>query len=432
MNRSQAYLYDDFFLSGHSFDNAELLLKFQYRILNTVLLVMTVFTFLFAILSSLDINPLGSIQTNTNYILCVISIILMWLLRGPKSRYIQVAYYMYAFAMLNFITALLFVPHDEFRIIWFYLLVLAAYITGGVRAGNIVSIASIFVVVISNNFYDLKLSQTAIITAVLGLIIVSLFIRAYTKKIIDYENQINEKKALLITQSRFAAMGEMMSMIAHQWRQPLSTTTLMIANERIKLMMDRRELGEYDKILEKISDTMMYLSETIDDFQCYFKPERETQKISVCELIERVKNFQEARLTLAKVQLHLEKCDNELIETYANEVVQVLINIINNAIDVLEERNIDERYIWVNVSYDDDNVYITVEDNAGGVENKIMDKIFEPYFSQKSKNGTGLGLYMSKMIIEKHMNGNLGVSNSINGAFFSIILPKKIIEIPIA
>ena len=454
--------------SGHSFEKNEVLLKFQYRVLNTILLVMALFTFIFATLSLFGINPLGIIQTVANYLLVLSSIALLVRLRGPRDRYRQSAYLMYTAAMSAFITALLFVPHDEFRIIWFYLLIFAAYITGGVRSGNVISLISIFVVLSANFFYDLKLSETAIISSVLGLIIASLFFRAYTKKIIGFEQEITaqqdqlakfneelakqvaqkteelqelnatlenrvikklakitEQERLMITQSRLAAMGEMMSMIAHQWRQPLSTTTLMITNERLKSMMAGTEPSDCDKILDKISDTMIYLSDTIDDFQTYFKPDKAPEEIWTSALLERVQHFMHTRLTLGKVHLHVERDGEELIETYANEVVQVLINIINNAVDVLEERKSDDRHIWISVNSSTENVMINIEDNGGGIGSDIIGKVFDPYFSSKSKNGTGLGLYMAKMIIDKHVGGILNVDNTRKGARFSIVLPKK-------
>lgn len=425
MKRSIVFLCDDIFVSAHSFNNDELLVKFQYRVLNTVLFVMAVFSLLFATLSLLDINPIGSIQTTTNFILASCALTLMYWLRGPRSRYMPTAYMMYTVAYAAFIMALLFVPNDEFRIIWFYLLVLAAYITGGVRSGNIVSIVSVITIIVVNNLYDLQLSQTAIISSVLGLVIASLFIRAYAKKIVDYENELNEQKSIMIKQSRFAAMGEMMSMVAHQWRQPLSTTTLMISNERIKLMLDGKEESEYDEVLDKISNTMIYLSDTIEDFQTYFKPNKKSQYVSTCELVERAHNFVKTRLEMDKIDLHINTCKDEMIDLYVNEVVQVLINMINNAIDALVENNVVDKEIWVNIQCDDEYVYINIEDNAGGIEDEIISKIFEPYFSTKSKNGTGLGLYMSKMIIEKHANGKIDVLNTSKGACFTISLPKK-------
>ena len=424
MSKTKTSFYDNLLLSGHSFENKEVLLKFQYKVLNTVLLVMGIFTFIFATLSILNINPLGIIQTISNYLLVAISALLIYRLRGAKTRYIKTAYFMYGAAFFAFVSALMFVPHDEFRIIWFYLLVFAAYITGGVSAGNRVSIISIFTIIIISLFYELNLSSTAIISAVLGLMIASLFFRAYTKRITDFEKEIIEQEHYLISQSRFAAMGEMMSMIAHQWRQPLATTTMMITNERVKSIIEGKEPNKYDELLDNISDTMVYLSDTIDDFQTYFKPEKSTQEIEINILIERVKQFIEPRLKASNIDLYIGEFTNESLNIYSNEVIQALLNILNNAVDILEENNINEPQIWISIDSTDEHLTIFIEDNGGGIDEDIIEKIFDPYFSNKSKNGTGLGLYMSKMIIDNRINGVLSVVNTKKGACFSIHIPK--------
>lgn len=241
--------------------------------------------------------------------------------------------------------------------------------------------------------------------------------------------KITEQEKMMISQSRLAEMGEMMSMIAHQWRQPLATATLMIANEKIKSMSMAKEAGESGKILDKISDLIIYLSDLINDFQTYFKPDKSTVIISTHILIERMRQIIQSRLTLEKVQLHLDECDEEFIETYANEVVQVLINIINNAVDIMHERNANSRHIWIKVRSGGSSVTISVEDNGGGIATDIIENVFDPYFSTKSKNGTGLGLYMAKMIIDKHIGGMLRVANVRKGAEFTILLPKRTIPI---
>ena len=472
MKQEQPSFFTNLLTSGHSFAENEVLFKFQYRVLNTILMVMGFFTFIFATLSLLGIDPLGFIQTVVNYLLVIGTIILLFRLRGPKEDYMKNAYYMYAIAFLDFVSALLFVPHDEFRIIWFYLLVFAAYITGGLRAGNIVSAFSISAVLLANIFYDLQLSETAIISSLLGLVIATLFFRSYTKKIIGFEQeitdhqeqlrqfnveleqkvvqktqelqelnasletkvaqkvaQITKQERLMISQSRLATMGEMMSMIAHQWRQPLSTTTLLITNERMKSVLEGKEASENDKILDRISETMVYLSDTIDDFQTYFKPDKKTETVNALTLIERAQSFLEVRLKLSKVKVELSQDKLESIQTYTNEVVQVLINILNNAIDVLEEKKDEDRGIWIGLKADKKNIVITIEDNGGGIDDDVIDRVFEPYFSKKSKNGTGLGLYMAKMIIESHMSGSLVVTNTERGACFEIKLPKKLIPV---
>ena len=425
MKQKQSLFFKNLLLSGHIFTKEETLLKYKYKILNISLIVIAIFSFIFSTLSVFEINPLGTIQTVSNYIIVVFNMVLMIRLRGPKNRYIQCAYLMYAGSFLNFITAFLTVPDDEFRMIWFYLLAFVAYITGGARAGNTIIILSIIVIVLGDIFTDLQLSQKAIISSVLGLVIAMLFFRSYTNKILNFEKEIMEQKSLMIMQSRFAAMGEMMSMIAHQWRQPLSTTTLMIANERVKSILEGKEETEQDRILDKISNTMTYLSDTIDDFQTYFKPEKSTQKIEVSTLIQRLRKFTDSRLKVAKIKMHIEEYENEFIETYVNEVIQALLNICNNAIDILEEKD-DDRHLWIDIKSVEDTLIINIEDNGGGIDEDIFKKIFDPYFSKKSKNGTGLGLYMAKMIIETHLHGSINVVNTSRGALFSIILPKQV------
>lgn len=237
--------------------------------------------------------------------------------------------------------------------------------------------------------------------------------------------QITEQEKLMISQSRLAAMGEMMSMVAHQWRQPLATITLMIADEKIKSMVSNKESDETDKMLDKISDIIIYLSNLINDFQTYFKPDKSTENISTTLLIERMEQIIHTRLKYEKVQLHLEKCDEVFMETFANEVVQVLINIVNNAIDIFVDKNQMDRHIWISVEDNSDNVTISVEDNGSGIADNIIEHVFDPYFSTKSKNGTGIGLYMAKMIIEKHVGGGLNVTNTKEGAKFTITLPKR-------
>lgn len=238
--------------------------------------------------------------------------------------------------------------------------------------------------------------------------------------------QLREQEQMMIAQSRLAAMGEMMSMIAHQWRQPLSTASLLIANEKISCMMNTKTSTPTIDSLDKISDIILYLSHLIDDFQTYFKPEKSAETVAISSIIERSGMLLQTRLKYEQVDMDVMMDNDVSIETYANEIVQVLINIINNAIDALLEHDISERRIWLRIWDDAESVSLEIEDNASGIPETIIDRIFEPYFSTKSKNGTGLGLYMAKMIIEKHTGGTLSVANSKKGACFTIHLPKML------
>ncbi|MGB5966230.1 MAG: ATP-binding protein [Sulfurimonadaceae bacterium] len=245
------------------------------------------------------------------------------------------------------------------------------------------------------------------------------------QKVEDKAKELIEKDAMILAQSRQAAMGEMISMIAHQWRQPLSTITLQIANIKINAMMGKSSVEETNDALEHISETIIYLSETIDDFQTFFRPDKEKEEISLCELIERSINFVHPRLKVADIKIEY-SCSRETnIIIHTNELAQVIINLINNGIDVLLERKIEKPMIQIESVINANSVEIHIIDNAGGIDQKIINKIFEPYFSTKGKNGTGLGLYMSKMIIEKELGGNLQVTNDTEGAKFMIGIPQE-------
>ncbi len=245
------------------------------------------------------------------------------------------------------------------------------------------------------------------------------------QKVDDKAKELVEKDAMILAQSRQAAMGEMISMIAHQWRQPLSTITLQISNLKINSLLGKQSVEETNDALEHISDTIIYLSETIDDFQSFFKPNKQQERKCICELVERGTNFAKPRLKVADIKL-LYTCDKQIyVLTYPNEFAQVIINIINNAIDVLLERTVEKPVIKVSIVQNKHTIEISISDNAGGIDPKLTNRIFEPYFSTKGKNGTGLGLYMSKMIIEKELGGILQVKNNSEGAEFTVKIPHS-------
>ena len=250
----------------------------------------------------------------------------------------------------------------------------------------------------------------------------------------NLENQVEQKVTellkkdrIILSQSRHAAMGEMISMIAHQWRQPLSNITLQISNLQINSMLHKIGPERILKKLESISDTIVYLSETIDDFQTYFQPNKEKENISICKVVKRAVSFTTPQAFAKNIEIDF-KCENDIhINTYPNELVQVLINVINNAIDATILNHPEHPTITVSVELceSDSELYIFVNDHAGGIAEEIKERIFEPYFSTKGKNGTGIGLYMSKMIIESHLEGNIDVINQDNGASFKIQIPAK-------
>jgi len=247
-------------------------------------------------------------------------------------------------------------------------------------------------------------------------------------RIADEVEKNRQKDQQLIQQSRLASMGEMISMIAHQWRQPLSAISSTVQGLHLKLT-----LKKYDEVLflEKLMDVnryAQYLSQTIDDFRHFFKTSKEKNQVTLEEVIEKVLSLIHVTLENKKITLIMDFQSNEFLMTYSNELMQVLLNLIKNAEDALVENQIDHPWIKIATSKNETHVMLSISDNAGGIPPEILTRIFEPYFSTKTqKDGTGLGLYMSQKIIEEHCSGSLCASNSSSGAVFTIQLPRAVV-----
>ncbi len=236
---------------------------------------------------------------------------------------------------------------------------------------------------------------------------------------------VQSQQHMIIEQSKSAAMGEMISMIAHQWRQPLQAVSILVQKLPLTKMIDGELTDEaLDQVVEDVSVQLNYMSKTIDDFRNFFKPNKEKEHIVVSELIAKVKDFLAYMLKIDQIDFIVEYENDVDVRIYINEIVQVLINIIKNARDAMIENKIENRKIIIRFAQIDNDLVLTIEDNAGGIPQDVLGKIFEPYFSTKfNKNGTGLGLYMSKTIVEEHSHGMIKAQNGENGAIFTINLP---------
>ena len=232
----------------------------------------------------------------------------------------------------------------------------------------------------------------------------------------------HEKDHLIIQQSRFAAMGEMIGNIAHQWRQPLNALGLTLAN--LQDAYEYNELtGEYLLGQVKVGNQLIQkMSTTIDDFRHFFRPSKERQIFSAKQAIEEAMALVSASFNNNNISLELEIVDDALIQGFPNEFSQVLLNLFANAKDAILARRISKGNVRIKIAMDGSWVTVTMADNGGGIPDTVLGKIFEPYFSTKEM-GTGIGLYMSKVIIEESMKGHLDVRNYENGAEFSIRCP---------
>jgi PAS domain S-box-containing protein len=242
---------------------------------------------------------------------------------------------------------------------------------------------------------------------------------------ISSKKELEEQQSVLIEQSKSAAMGEMISMIAHQWRQPLQAVSILIQKLPLNKMIDGEISDELlDQVVDDVGTQLQYMSKTIDDFRDFFLPGKAQETTSVNVIIDKSLDFLSMMIKTDSISVNMEAKTTTKVTIHLNEIVQVLINLIKNARDVMIERKIEHKEL--NILYYEENkcLIIEIEDNAGGVPDELLTKIFEPYFSTKSdKNGTGLGLYMCKTIIEKHCNGKISVDNSNLGAVFKIELP---------
>ena len=237
-------------------------------------------------------------------------------------------------------------------------------------------------------------------------------------------DELIKKDEILTAQSKQAVMGEMISMIAHQWRQPLNMITLNISNLQIKQMMGQKIEDEVlNATLDEISETIVYLSETVDDFKTYFHPDKERAVVEIDELLNRAINFVLPRVKAAGVKLGVTQPSSIELQVYPNELIQVLLNILNNSVDAYEHVITNDKTIELHAKEIDKELQIYIKDNAGGIKEEYLQRLFEPYFSTKGKNGTGLGLYMSQMIIEKQFNGKIDVIVEGDSTLFIIKIP---------
>lgn len=240
------------------------------------------------------------------------------------------------------------------------------------------------------------------------------------QRVASRTEELRQKDLLLLKQSRLAAMGEMINNIAHQWRQPLNLLGLNI--QRLLLFYDLKDFNR--EFLEKSTDDAMnlirHMSQTIDDFRNFFRPDKEKTGFSLEQAVQQTLSLVNDGLMSSKIKVVTRIEGDPQLNGYFNEFCQVLLNIVQNARDVIVERSIAGGTITIAATTENDRTVITIGDNAGGIPDEIIGRIFEPYFSTKGVQGTGIGLFMSKNIIEKSMGGTIQAVNTRQGAEFRI------------
>jgi two-component system sensor histidine kinase EvgS len=237
--------------------------------------------------------------------------------------------------------------------------------------------------------------------------------------------ELREKDNLLIQKEKLASLGEMIGNIAHQWRQPLNVISTSISSMKLKYMfgetINEKDMEEYSKT---ILDSCFYLSDTIDTFRDFIKDDKEKKMARIDKVFDDTISIVDATLHHHGISISKNIQDNIELYFYVGEFEQVIINILNNAKDILIQNNIEEPQIYIDVKKSKNKLIVTIEDNGGGVPKDIISHIFEPYFTTKHKSkGTGLGLHMSYRIVTQSLNGNIYVKNTDQGAKFFIEIP---------
>lgn len=236
--------------------------------------------------------------------------------------------------------------------------------------------------------------------------------------------ELIKKEKMFMEQSRLAQMGEMISMIAHQWRQPLGAIAAIMATIKVKAeLTEEVSIEELTGQLDHANSLIQHLSKTVDDFKDFFKPSNKRIPISLDELV--TETLEIVRVPLSNnnnIEVKCEFNSKHRVEVFGNELKQVLLSIINNASDVMPDGGV----IDITTETLEEKVVVKISDSGGGIPEYDLKHIFDPYFSTKGKNGTGLGLYMCKTIVEDHCLGVLTAYNKDKGAVFEMTFPRCI------
>jgi len=457
---------NNFFTSGWNFNENEIDVKSKVQMINISLLLSGL-----GLIYGISINIINNISGFVPIELLALFLNMNMLILLRKNRYtVNIIATFLTFQYTIFFLFLIYKSDvNSLRHIWIFTYPLILLYFQGTKKGIYwLGVINIFLLIAPfQPFVDVSYSLFQIIYMIFVLIIITIVMYFYQYKMDEIKNllfdeqkklkefnhdlelKVNEKTNLLLelneslenkvqdkleelikrdnileAQSKQAVMGEMISMIAHQWRQPLSTITLQISQLQFKKMLGEETTDEdLDNTLTKISDTIVYLSDTIDDFLTYFQGDKDSNTIEVHELLQKAVNLSLPRAQKIGVEILIDKHEEIELTTYINELIQVIVNILNNAIDALEESSKETFHIKLTTEIQEHTVILSIIDNADGMSLDVQRRLFEPYFSTKGKNGTGLGMYMSQMIIEKQLNGTIDVNSSSNGTTFVITIP---------
>ncbi len=259
----------------------------------------------------------------------------------------------------------------------------------------------------------------------IGLYFILQKIEKREEEILELNKLKKEQETILKQKSKMASMGDMIADIAHQWRQPLSILSLNTTNLELKLKRDKADKEFLENYIVKVNKTIKNMDQTIKDFSEFFKPNKPKVEFELNSLIEEAQYLVKDLFIKKQIKINFEPKNEYTYLGYKNELLQVILNILNNSKDAIVNNSIKNGIVSIRIKEDDDIYIIYIEDNGGGIPSEIVDRIFEPYYTTKFKNqGTGIGLYMCKIIIEESLKGSLILKNYKEGTQCIITLPR--------
>jgi len=253
------------------------------------------------------------------------------------------------------------------------------------------------------------------------IIEVLFFSMVLATKMNDSKAEKLKKERIILEQSKLASMGEMLQNISHQWRQPLTEINAVAMKIDADFRTRRLDAHSLENDLQRIENVTNHMSQTIESFSAYFKENQQFDKITIERVLLKALDIMQSKLNDIDVQIVIE--DKSFIEINTSKFIQVILVILNNAVDVMNLNNIEKKVIILSVKKEESSNILEIEDNGGGIKESVLEKIFEPYFTTKFKSdGIGIGLYMAKRLVEDSLQGTIGVTNTQNGAKLTIKL----------
>jgi len=444
-----------FFTPRSSFSEEEWILRYQIKAKLVFSFFFGIGIFLFSIARFLEKNYIVSVSQ------FIFSIILMYgflRLRRDKTFY-RIDTLIFFIIFLAYLGIIFFyVPQNSLNILWIIFTPILIFFFLNKRAGItmfLIIFSFILYLIVSEYHYNVSEFITLLATFFITSFMMYMYERmkeSESQRLKEYNLRLEEKvqqktkelatlnehleirveeelqkrimqEQMLLCQNRMANMGMMIDSIAHQWRQPLMHINSILMNISRVTESEPKNIEYIDSKIDNIFSVTEQMSQTINDFRNLFKPNKEREHFELEKLINTIlplmqKSFRDIQLIL-EIEKHLE------IYSYQNELSQVLLTILQNAIEALEEQNIPNKEISIVIQEENAYINIAISDNAGGISEKNLPHIFEPYFTTKQqRQGTGLGLYIAKIIIERSMGGEIMVENRDDGAKFIIYLPK--------